>query len=187
MIGLKPKEPDAYLSLALLYEKQGQLDKAQGVLDEMVAADPHAVRQLLYRAEFRRNHGEFGTALADCDRAAQLDPKSALPDLVRASILAARGEARAAVELAEPALKRAPPHDGRALCIAAKVWSLAARAAKSPEAARSYTERAIGLLTEVYDKGFHDLIYPEHNRLAEDPALAPIRDDPRVRDLLSHR
>jgi hypothetical protein len=39
-------------------------------------------------------------------------------------------------------------------------------------------------LTKALDKGFHDLTYPEHNRMAEEPALAGIRQLPRVQDLL---
>ena len=48
-------------------------------------------------------------------------------------------------------------------------------------------ERAAELLAQALDRGFHDLIYPEHNRMADDPALAPLRQHPRVCDLLLHR
>ena len=52
---------------------------------------------------------------------------------------------------------------------------------------KRYTERAGTLLQECLDKGFHDLLFPEHNRMAEDPALEPVRGDLHVRDLLAHR
>jgi hypothetical protein len=52
---------------------------------------------------------------------------------------------------------------------------------------KRYTDRAAALLESCLDKGFHDLLYPEHNRMADDPALEPVRRDPRVSDLLSHR
>ncbi len=72
------------------------------------------------------------------------------------------------------------------LYAAACVWSLASRAAGPDEAPR-YADRAAALLAEALDRGFHDLIYPEHNRMADDPALAPIRQHPRVRALLSRK
>jgi hypothetical protein len=84
---------------------------------------------------------------------------------------------------AERALAKAPKHDGRVLYAAACVWSLASRAADRGEAER-YADRAAALLGEALGKGFHDLLYPEHNRMADDPALDPIRRLPRVRALL---
>ena len=91
------------------------------------------------------------------------------------------------MERAERALAKAPPDDGHVLYAAACVWSLAAKAAGKPETkelAGQYADRAAALLARMLDKGYHDLIYPEHNRLALDPALAPILSHPRVRDLL---
>src|SRR5262249_34828854 len=125
-------------------------------------------------------------ALADCDRAARLNPAWALPPLVRASVDAARGRPAAAVAAAERALEKAPKHDGHVLYAAACGWSLASRAA-GPGEARGYADRAAPLLAEALDRGFDDLLYPEHNRMADDPALDPIRQLPRVRDLLSRK
>jgi eukaryotic-like serine/threonine-protein kinase len=198
LIRLKPQDADAFVhahvSLALVYEKQGKPGEAKACLDRLVAADPGSARAYLRRAECLRNHKEFDSAPADCDRAARLDPKSPLPDLVRAGVLAARGEHRAGVELAERALERAPKDDGQVLYAASCAWSLASGAvAADPgapggrELARRYADRAAGLLAQTLDRGFHDLIYPEHNRMAEDPALGPIRHLPRVRELIAHR
>src|SRR5262249_60554748 len=95
-----------------------------------------------------------------------------------------RGQAAAAVAEAERVRKPAPPQDGHVLYTAACVYSLASRKAADAAEARRFTDRAADLLAEALDKGFGDLIYPEHNRMADDPALAPIRQHPRVRDLL---
>ena len=80
------------------------------------------------------------------------------------------------------------------LYAAACVWSLASRAAaarpankQAADLAKRYTDRAATLLLECLDKGFHDLLYPEHNRMAEDPALEPVRQHPLVSDLLARR
>jgi tetratricopeptide (TPR) repeat protein/tRNA A-37 threonylcarbamoyl transferase component Bud32 len=194
MIELRPKAPDAYVSLAMVYEKQGKLEQAKTCYDQLVAADPGSAVGYLHRAEFRRNHGEFDAALADCAAAAGKDPQSALPELVRAGIEATQGRHPEAVDRAGRALQRAPKDDGHVLYVAACVWSLASRAAaaepdrsKAGKLAGQYADRATALLTQTLDKGFHDLIYPEHNRMAEDPALAPIRQRPGVGDLLAHR
>jgi tetratricopeptide (TPR) repeat protein len=193
-IELKPKAPsdylclaEAYVGLARVYARQGQPEKATECLDRLVAAAPKSEWSYLRRAENRRDQGEYDAALADCDRLARLKPASAVPALVRASVAAARGQPAAAVAEAEHALKKAPKNDGHVLYAAACVWSLASRAATEPGQAKRYADRAAALLAAALDRGFHDLSYPEHNRMADDPALAPIRQLPRVRDLLAHR
>jgi tetratricopeptide (TPR) repeat protein/tRNA A-37 threonylcarbamoyl transferase component Bud32 len=194
LIELKPKGPDAnlclaeaYVGLARLQDRQGRPGKAVEYLDRLVKEAPESEWAYLRRAEFRRDRGDLDAALKDCDRASSLKPGWAVPPLVRASVEAARGRPAAAVAEAERALEKAPKHDGHVLCTAACVWSLASRTADEPDQARRYADRATGLLAEALDKGFHDLSFPEHNRLADDPALAPIRGDARVRDLIDHR
>jgi tetratricopeptide (TPR) repeat protein/tRNA A-37 threonylcarbamoyl transferase component Bud32 len=186
LIGLRPKAPDAYVSLALVYTKQGKPEEARKCFERLVQAAPDVSRSYLCRAEFRRNRGEFQAALADCAEAARKDPGSALPPLVRASVEAARGRPERAVADAERALKKAPPNDGRVLYAAACVWSLASQKAAADKA-KPYADGAADFLAGAVGKGFHDLIYPEHNRMADDPALAPLRQHPRARDLLAHR
>jgi tetratricopeptide (TPR) repeat protein len=187
MIGLKPKEPEAYASLARLLDGQGRPGEAAAWLDKLVAAAPDSEWSYLRRSERRRDRGEYDAALEDCDRAARIKPDWALPLLVRAGVEAARGRPETAVAAAERVLEKAPKHDGRVLYGAACVWSLASRAAAEPGAAGRYAERATALLAEAMDRGFHDLTYPEHDRMADDPALAPIRDLPQVRRLLAHQ
>src|SRR5262249_10138647 len=126
----------------------------------------------------------WDAALADCAQAAKLAPASQVPVLVQASVVAARGEPASAVAQAERALEKAPPEDGHVLYAAACVWSLAAGAAKDPAASKQYAQRAVEFLTQTLDKGYHDLIYPEHNRMATDPALAAIMHLPAVDHLL---
>jgi tetratricopeptide (TPR) repeat protein/tRNA A-37 threonylcarbamoyl transferase component Bud32 len=190
LIQLRPRAPDAYVSLALVYQKQGEPEKAKECYEKMVAADPGAAVVYLRRAEFRRDRGEFDAALADCDRAAQKEPGSALPALARAGVKTARGQHKEGVAEAEQALKKAPKDDGHVLYAAACVWSLAAQTAaraKANDRANEYADRAAALITEALNRGFHDLIYPVHNRMAGDPALAVVRQRPEVRDLLEHR
>jgi tetratricopeptide (TPR) repeat protein/tRNA A-37 threonylcarbamoyl transferase component Bud32 len=191
LIALKPKGPDAdlvfaeaYVGLARLQDRQGRPGKAAECFDRLVKEAPESGWSYLRRAEHRRDRGEFDAALADCESAARLEPGWALPALVRAGVEAARGRPAAALADAERALKAAPPHDGHALYAAACVWALASRAAADPAEARRHADRAAELLAEALGRGFHDLLYPEHNRMADDPALAPLRQHPRVRNVL---
>jgi serine/threonine protein kinase/Tfp pilus assembly protein PilF len=193
-IDLRPKEPDAYISVALLYGKSGKWEAAKACYDKLLAADPKAGVSYLSRAEFYRNRGLFDEALADCDRASSLVRDSQLPALIRASIVAAQGCHREAVTQADELLQRMPTNDGKVLYAAAAVWSLAAEAAQrdvrnawSDELHRQYLKRAIALLGQVLGKGFHDLEFPEHNRMLYDPAMAAVCQDPHGRDLLAHK
>ncbi|HZT83079.1 MAG TPA: tetratricopeptide repeat protein [Gemmataceae bacterium] len=187
MIELKPKEPDAYVSLAGICERQGKLQLTRDCYERLVKAAPESARSYLCRAEFRRAQKEYGAALADCDQAAMREPASPLPALVRAGIEASRGRPEIATADAERALARAPKDDGQALYAAARAWSLAAGAETDAARAAQDSKRAAALLAQVFDRGFHDLNYPQHNRMADDPALAAVRQVPGVRDLLAHR
>jgi tetratricopeptide (TPR) repeat protein/tRNA A-37 threonylcarbamoyl transferase component Bud32 len=182
-----PKRADAHIGLALVYEKEDKPDQAAECYEQMVAANPDSAAVYLRRAEFRRGRQQFAAALADCDEAGRRDKESVLPGLVRAGVEAARGDPERAVQEAEGLLKKGPADDGHVLYAAACVWSLAAKAAAksgSEARAKQYADRAADLLAETLDKGFHDLIYEEHNRMADDPALAAVRQHPRVRELL---
>jgi tetratricopeptide (TPR) repeat protein len=194
LIELKPDMVEAYVCLALVRAKQGEPELAKECFEKLVAANPNSARAYLRRAEFRRNQGQFEAAREDCARARAKDAKSLLPGMVEASILAAQGSAEEAVAKAEPLLALAPSGDGQILYAAACTWSLASRAAaahpdkaKAAELSKRYADRAAVLLGQCLDRGFHDLSYPEHNRMADDPALEPVRRDPRVSDLVGHR
>src|SRR5262249_30021706 len=73
LMELRPKAQDAYVSLALVYDVQGHPDKAKECYDSLIKADPGAADSYLRRAAFRRNHGDYEAALADCDAAAARD------------------------------------------------------------------------------------------------------------------
>jgi len=188
LLQLNPKQTQAYFNLAWLYDKKGKHAEALTFLERMVAADP-GVGTYLCRAEFLRDHGDFDKALTDCTAAAKKTPASLLPGLVQAGIMASRGDYRHAVKDAETILAKMTIDDGQVLYKAACVWSLAAAAAmregaKAEELARQYAERSAALLERALDSGFHDLVFPEHNRMVDDPALEAARQQPRVRELL---
>src|SRR5262249_53313724 len=128
-IKLAPKEANAYVSLARIYERQNNPDEARACYDRLVAANPDEAEAYLRRAEYRRDRGQFKEALPDCDEAAQHGKDLVLPGLVRASVTAAQGNHAAAVTEAEQLLARGPADDGHVLYAAACVWGLAAKAA----------------------------------------------------------
>jgi tetratricopeptide (TPR) repeat protein len=183
----EPKQADAYVGLALVYQHQGRHIEARAAYDRMIEADATSMRCYLRRAEFRRDQRDWPGALDDCRRAAKLDATSQLPGLVEASIEAAQGDAAQGVARAERLLAKAPERHGQVLLAAASVWSLAAKVAASNGenmTAEDYRERAIMLLRDVATKGYHDLNYQEYNRLPDMPSLAAARDDPRIQELM---
>jgi tetratricopeptide (TPR) repeat protein/tRNA A-37 threonylcarbamoyl transferase component Bud32 len=192
VIELKPAAPEIYVSLALVCDAQGDEIATDECYERLVAANPESIFAYLRRAEFHRAHRRFAAALDDCARARQKDGKSVLPGLVEASVLAARGSFAEAVAKADLLLGQGPKDDGHLLYTAACVWSIASDAAakssgNGQETAKKYADRAVALLQQCLDKGFHDLSYPEHNRIADDPALHAIHRDPRVKALLAPR
>jgi serine/threonine-protein kinase len=193
-VTLQPKQTDGYLGLACVYERQGTLVRARDCYDRMIKADPTVPVVYLHRAEFLRSQGDYDAAIADCDLAAKIDPKSPLPKLVRAGIIAAQGNPVEAAKETEQQLADAPPHDGKVLYAAACALSLAAQAAQAQpgdaamvQTAQAYAKRAAELLADVVGACFHDFEYPEHNRMAWNPALAAIRTLPQVEKLLAGR
>jgi pentatricopeptide repeat protein len=189
LIQLRPKNTETYFSLALVYCKRGEPDKARQCLDQMVEANPKLAAAYLQRGRFLRDQGEYEEAWKDSEQAAHYDSKSPLPVLLQASITAARGDPAAAVAAAERTLSEAPSDNGKVLYAATQVYGLACSAAMvdKPEMARRYAARAAKLLAQTLDKGFHDLDYPQHNHMIDDPALESIRENPQARDLLAHR
>jgi eukaryotic-like serine/threonine-protein kinase len=183
---LQPKQNDAYAGMAFVHLQKGETDSIERILAEMKSASGGSFTAHIRSAEFRRACGRWQQALADCEQASKLEGKSLLPALVRASIRAAQGEFRQAVADAASLIK-GNPGNGHVLCAAAAVWSLAAQAAQKSgavELAREYRERAAELLTDSMKKGFLDMNYQAFNRILVDPALATVREDPRVQDLL---
>jgi serine/threonine protein kinase/tetratricopeptide (TPR) repeat protein len=190
LITLRPKIVESYVGLAVVYCKQGEPAKARQCLDQLVEANPKSAKAYLERGRFLRDQGQFEEAWKDSEQAARCDAASSLPTLLQASITAARGDYATAVAETERTLAQAPKENGQVLYSAVQVLGIASSAAAKsgkPDLVQRYADRAAELLTLTLDKGFHDLNYPEHNRMIDDPALESIRQHSRARDLLAHR
>jgi tetratricopeptide (TPR) repeat protein len=162
----------------------GQGAEAENVVAQMIAANPDSLDALLRRAEFRRSRGQWDEALSDCEQAAKVDAKSLLPGVVRASILAARGDYSRAIAETEAVLQGARP-SGQLLYAAAAVFSLSAGTADktaSPDAGQQHIQRAVELLAQAL--GYLDLNYQAVNRILVEPALAPLHRHAKMRELL---
>jgi eukaryotic-like serine/threonine-protein kinase len=191
-IALDPKQVDAYVALALLEKRRGKPDAASEWYDKMLASNPDSAEVHLRRAEFFRDLGRWDQALGEAEQVAKLDAERGptLAGLVRAEILAARGEAGPAVEQAESLLRSTPNPNGPILYAGACVWSLASKAAAAsgdPSKALALADRSAKLLGDALSLGFHDFNYQEKSRMIEDPALAAILDRPDVSRLFIAR
>jgi len=87
---------------------------------QIKAATNNAARLYLERGELEREHGLWGAAAADYDRAAQLEPGLPSVDRCRAKLLADRGQLEAARAMFDQALQR-DPADGESFVGRARV------------------------------------------------------------------
>ena len=79
----------------------GDSQEQIAAVNQEIAAHPNQPEFLLKRAELHRLHGEFGLALADCQKAEKTGPKSITTQFYRGKILFDAGlypEARAALD-----------------------------------------------------------------------------------------
>jgi tetratricopeptide (TPR) repeat protein len=68
-LDIEPDNPDAQKALANSLLEDGQLDEAQKLLSQLVAADPTDVRSQIHLAEIQRRQGHYNDALATLDKA----------------------------------------------------------------------------------------------------------------------
>lgn len=192
-VKLAPTQVEAVVGLAEMLARQGQGDQARAIFDQLFQANPKSVAGQLRLAEFLRNHKAWDDARAACERAAELDPKSPLPGLIQASLIAAQGDHARAIAQAESLLAKTADRSGAVHVAAAALYSLAAEAVgtsaddASKSLASDYVAKGLQHLQQATGPCFHDLQYPEHNRLAWDPALATLRQHPAVQELLRGR
>ncbi len=192
-IELNPSQIDAYLALVMLEQHQGKPEtEIIALYNRMLQANPESVDAHLRAAEYYRDRGHFELALAEIQkaRAFETDPLHALSRLCLAGVQAARGDGDDATTEADAILKAVPHEEGPMVYAAASVWSLASGvAAKRGDAgkAKFCNGRATALLQRSLTECYHDFSYQEQERIALDPALDPIRNDPEVQRLLSFR
>jgi len=85
-------------------------------LDARLAAAPDQAALYVRRGDLHRAHRDWRAALADYDRAGDLDPRLAGPDLGRAAVWLETDAPAAALAAADRVLARAPEHsEGRRL------------------------------------------------------------------------
>src|SRR2546426_2682773 len=67
----------------------GDLHEQIAITTKLIQREPHNAALYLKRGELHRAHGEWDAAMADYERAAELDPKLEVVDLARGKALLA--------------------------------------------------------------------------------------------------
>jgi serine/threonine protein kinase/tetratricopeptide (TPR) repeat protein len=124
-IALRPRQYQGYVNLAQAYLKEQKPDEAARQMDQAIQQEGGMAALYRTRARVHQLRQDDAAALADLERAIDLDarnPSSALPDdhLARARILLRRQDARAALSACDEAL-RLRPQDAAAHRLRAEV------------------------------------------------------------------
>jgi tetratricopeptide (TPR) repeat protein len=83
-VGLKPKEYQAYVPLAQVYQKQNRRAEAVAQLDRAIEVEPELAFLYRLRARLQLERGDFPAALRDADRAIAAEkPSGDSPTLAR--------------------------------------------------------------------------------------------------------
>lgn len=102
-------EPLRSVELARAHLGLGQADEALQILRPLVAQSPDLTDARVIMADALAHQGQLEQALGQLDTAAQRDPASPLPALLRGGILASQGQYAAAEASLTPALQHMPP------------------------------------------------------------------------------
>ena len=170
---LDPKYVGAYLNLGYAYDRQGRTDEATAQYQKVVALEPdnlfaHNNLGVLYDKK-----GLYAEAIKEFERVLQVDPSNATArdNLERAK--SSKGIIQEREERFAQARKEveARPDDPRAAYNLGRL-----------HASFSEKEQALKWLAKALELGFDDVKF-----LKDDPALVPLKDDPRFTGLLKGR
>lgn len=178
-VKLLPEQSDAYSGLVLNRQASGgTAAEILPIYEQWLVAQPKP-EVYLRRAEYHREQGDYASAAADAQKAAELEPESPLPRIVAAGVLAAQGQATEAVaRLTQLVTPKSPP---AAKYAAAAVLCLAARgtAAADQDQGSQWQSQAVQLLLESLEEGWSVFSLHQYNRVCVDPAFADLSADPR--------
>jgi superkiller protein 3 len=172
-VALDPKYVAAQLNLGYAYDRKGQIEEAMAQYQKVIALEPgnlfaHNNLGVLYDKK-----GLYTEAVKEFEQVLQVDPSNATArdNLERAK--SSTGIAQEREERFAQARKEveARPNDPRA------AYNLGRLHASFGE-----KEQALKWLAKALELGFDDVKF-----LKDDPALAPLKDDPRFTGLLKGR
>jgi serine/threonine protein kinase/Flp pilus assembly protein TadD len=188
MLAALPKSAAAYLRRAEFRRNQKRFKEALADCAQAAALDPKSLEPPLIRTSVLAARGEAAQAVAEAQK--YLGPAdypvfgASTVGLIGCPL--GRGPLVTASALF-PGRPDTIAHDGPTLYAAACTWSLAAAAVTDKQKASAYQNRAVELLARSREMGIFSLSYQACNRMAEDPALGTIRQDPRVVKLLGNQ
>lgn len=156
--------------------QQGKIDEALKQIDRLVEQDPFSADFLLTRASLRMRKGFIDEAEEDVLEADRLSPGDVFTESTLALLKVRTGRIEDGVSDAEAIMKLVPESAGSyydgTLYNTACVY---ARALEQPEISaeqnQQYTDRAIDLMHQSADAGFHD-----ENHVKNDPDLVTLHD-----------
>jgi len=146
---------DAYEELArLLVEKLQDPDRAEGLLQQMILANPDQARAYVIRARFYQNRKEFNKARNDVQKALELAPRNAEVLLTAAELALAEGDRTKASSYVADAAAVAPG-DERVLAAQARLGQVTGDLAGAAEALREMKDpqSLIPLVSVLLQKG----------------------------------
>jgi len=172
-VALDPKYTAAYLNLSYAYDRQGRTEEATAQYQKVIALEPgnlfaHNNLGVLYDKK-----GLYAEAIKEFEQVLQVDPSNATArdNLERAK--SSKGIAQEREERFAQARKEveARPNDPRAAYNLGRLF-----------ASYGKKEQALEWLAKALELGFDDVKF-----LKDDPALVPLKDDPRFTGLLKGR
>lgn len=146
---------DAYEELAnLLVEKIQDPDRAEGLLQQMILANPDQARAYVIRARFYQNRKQFDKARQDIQKALELAPRSVEVLLAAAELALAEGDRTKASHYVAEAAGIAPGEE-RVLAAQARLGQLTEDLSGAAEALRQMKDpqSLIPLVSVLLQKG----------------------------------
>ena len=172
-LALDPKYTAAHLNLGYAYDRKGQIDEAMAQYQKVIALEPGNVFAHNNLGVLYDKKGLYAEAIKEFEQVLQVDPSNATArdNLERAK--SSKGIAQEREERFAQARKEveARPNDPRA------AYNLGRLHASFGE-----KNQALEWLAKALELGFDDVKF-----LKDDPALVPLKDDPRFMGLLKGR
>jgi len=172
-LALDPKYTATHLNLGYAYDRQGRPEEAMAQYQKVVALEPGNIFAHNNLGVLYDKKGLYTEAIKEFEQVLQVDPSNATArdNLERAK--SSKGIAQEREERFAQARKEveARPDDPRAAYNLGRLF-----------ASYGKKEQALEWLAKALELGFDDVKF-----LKDDPALAPLKDDPRFTGLLKGR
>ncbi len=172
-IELRPDFPAGYLGMGMVLDLMGRQREAIDSFDACLELDPDSIQCLLFGGLAYHNLGRYSEALESFRKVSRQNPDHPLSshallyEAVELERLGPADERAVALEAAERVFKANP-----------KMW-FNLKGMAGVAAQRGDLEAALAWLRQALEAGMKSV-----NQIRNDPALQPLRDDPRFVEIL---